>query len=159
MGQIKHLDASWLYDLNEDESSSFQMSWSLTPERILINSTLIESALITFSSVCQVLSDVFTAPVFTIDNSNSACLGSAYRALHGNRPVALQPVMKNHLTVDLCFQVSRLNPASLSLILWKREPNRSWSRPLTLLPNRYYIREKKQKGINLCRVLLQKLSK
>lgn len=33
--------------------------------------------------ILQVLSDVFTAPVFTIDNSNSACLGSAYRALHG----------------------------------------------------------------------------
>uniref|UniRef100_A0AAV2L385 Xylulose kinase n=1 Tax=Knipowitschia caucasica TaxID=637954 RepID=A0AAV2L385_KNICA len=26
---------------------------------------------------------VFNAPVFTIDSSNSACLGSAYRALHG----------------------------------------------------------------------------
>uniref|UniRef100_A0A3Q3MIA6 Xylulose kinase n=1 Tax=Mastacembelus armatus TaxID=205130 RepID=A0A3Q3MIA6_9TELE len=33
----------------------------------------------------QVLSDVFNAPVFTIDVSDSACLGSAYRALHGNR--------------------------------------------------------------------------
>ncbi|XP_026148548.1 xylulose kinase [Mastacembelus armatus] len=31
----------------------------------------------------QVLSDVFNAPVFTIDVSDSACLGSAYRALHG----------------------------------------------------------------------------
>ncbi|XP_069576304.1 xylulose kinase isoform X2 [Brachyistius frenatus] len=33
--------------------------------------------------ILQVLSDVFNAPVFTIDLSNSACLGSAYRALHG----------------------------------------------------------------------------
>uniref|UniRef100_A0A3P8WQ10 Xylulose kinase n=1 Tax=Cynoglossus semilaevis TaxID=244447 RepID=A0A3P8WQ10_CYNSE len=38
------------------------------------------------SDIIQVLSDVFNAPVFTIDVSNSACLGSAYRALHG--PVA-----------------------------------------------------------------------
>ncbi|KAF7648278.1 hypothetical protein LDENG_00159480, partial [Lucifuga dentata] len=30
-----------------------------------------------------VLSDVFNAPVYTIDLSNSACLGSAYRAVHG----------------------------------------------------------------------------
>lgn len=33
--------------------------------------------------ILQVLSDVFNAPVFTMDSSNSACLGSAYRALHG----------------------------------------------------------------------------
>ncbi|XP_071370811.1 xylulose kinase-like [Centroberyx affinis] len=33
--------------------------------------------------ILQVLSDVFNAPVFTIDVSNSSCLGSAYRALHG----------------------------------------------------------------------------
>ncbi|KAL3040328.1 hypothetical protein OYC64_011374 [Pagothenia borchgrevinki] len=33
--------------------------------------------------ILQVLSDVFNAPVFTLDVSNSACLGSAYRALHG----------------------------------------------------------------------------
>lgn len=33
--------------------------------------------------ILQVLSDVFNAPVYTIDVSNSACLGSAYRALHG----------------------------------------------------------------------------
>uniref|UniRef100_A0A3Q3XMF2 Xylulose kinase n=1 Tax=Mola mola TaxID=94237 RepID=A0A3Q3XMF2_MOLML len=33
--------------------------------------------------ILQVLSDVFDAPVYTIDVSDSACLGSAYRALHG----------------------------------------------------------------------------
>uniref|UniRef100_A0A3P9NY98 Xylulose kinase n=1 Tax=Poecilia reticulata TaxID=8081 RepID=A0A3P9NY98_POERE len=33
--------------------------------------------------ILQVLSDVFNAPVYTIDLSDSACLGSAYRALHG----------------------------------------------------------------------------
>ncbi|NXN85187.1 XYLB kinase, partial [Bombycilla garrulus] len=33
--------------------------------------------------ILQVLSDVFNAPVFTIDTANSACLGSAYRAIHG----------------------------------------------------------------------------
>uniref|UniRef100_A0A674MRH1 Xylulose kinase n=1 Tax=Takifugu rubripes TaxID=31033 RepID=A0A674MRH1_TAKRU len=32
--------------------------------------------------ILQVLSDVFNAPVYTIDVSNSTCLGSAYRALH-----------------------------------------------------------------------------
>ncbi|KAF0028643.1 hypothetical protein F2P81_019730 [Scophthalmus maximus] len=31
----------------------------------------------------EVLSDVFNTPVFTMDLSNSACLGSAYRAVHG----------------------------------------------------------------------------
>ncbi|EOA96459.1 Xylulose kinase [Anas platyrhynchos] len=31
----------------------------------------------------MVLSDVFNAPVYTIDTANSACLGSAYRAIHG----------------------------------------------------------------------------
>ncbi|KAL2085245.1 hypothetical protein ACEWY4_018565 [Coilia grayii] len=33
--------------------------------------------------ILQVLSDVFDAPVYTIDVANSACLGCAYRALHG----------------------------------------------------------------------------
>ncbi|XP_059182925.1 xylulose kinase [Centropristis striata] len=33
--------------------------------------------------ILQVLSDVFNAPVYTMDLSGSACLGSAYRALHG----------------------------------------------------------------------------
>ncbi|XP_049605337.1 xylulose kinase isoform X2 [Syngnathus scovelli] len=33
--------------------------------------------------ILQVLCDVFNAPVYTMDVSNSACLGSAYRALHG----------------------------------------------------------------------------
>ncbi|XP_061615127.1 xylulose kinase isoform X2 [Phyllopteryx taeniolatus] len=33
--------------------------------------------------ILQVLCDVFNAPVYTIDVSDSACLGSAYRALHG----------------------------------------------------------------------------
>ncbi|XP_037801691.1 xylulose kinase-like [Penaeus monodon] len=34
-------------------------------------------------SLLQVLSDVFNAPVYTMDVTNSACLGSAYRAKHG----------------------------------------------------------------------------
>ncbi|XP_029444278.1 xylulose kinase isoform X2 [Rhinatrema bivittatum] len=33
--------------------------------------------------ILQVLSDVFSAPVYTIDTTNSACLGCAYRAIHG----------------------------------------------------------------------------
>ncbi|XP_056594582.1 xylulose kinase isoform X1 [Triplophysa dalaica] len=33
--------------------------------------------------ILQVLCDVFNAPVYTIDVMNSACLGCAYRALHG----------------------------------------------------------------------------
>ncbi|XP_057680410.1 xylulose kinase isoform X4 [Corythoichthys intestinalis] len=33
--------------------------------------------------ILQVLCDVFNAPVYTMDVSDSACLGSAYRALHG----------------------------------------------------------------------------
>ncbi|XP_056155516.1 LOW QUALITY PROTEIN: xylulose kinase [Lampris incognitus] len=34
-------------------------------------------------AILQVLSDVFNTPVYTIDVANSACLGGAYRALHG----------------------------------------------------------------------------
>uniref|UniRef100_A0A4W4E3W5 Xylulose kinase n=1 Tax=Electrophorus electricus TaxID=8005 RepID=A0A4W4E3W5_ELEEL len=33
-------------------------------------------------AILQVLSDVFNAPVYTIDVANSACLGSAFRAMH-----------------------------------------------------------------------------
>nr|CAB3267813.1 xylulose kinase-like [Phallusia mammillata] len=33
--------------------------------------------------ILQVLSDVFQAPVYILDTSNSACLGCAYRAKHG----------------------------------------------------------------------------
>lgn len=33
--------------------------------------------------ILQVLSDVFNSPVYTIDVTDSACLGCAYRALHG----------------------------------------------------------------------------
>ncbi|XP_036445502.1 xylulose kinase isoform X1 [Colossoma macropomum] len=32
--------------------------------------------------ILQVLSDIFSAPVYTIDVANSACLGCAYRAMH-----------------------------------------------------------------------------
>ncbi|ROI48970.1 Xylulose kinase [Anabarilius grahami] len=39
--------------------------------------------------ILQVLSDVFNAPVYTIDVANSACLGCAYRALHGNNSFCL----------------------------------------------------------------------
>ncbi|XP_034039344.1 xylulose kinase, partial [Thalassophryne amazonica] len=35
------------------------------------------------TDILQVLADVFNARVYTIDVSDSACLGSAYRALHG----------------------------------------------------------------------------
>ncbi|XP_062297272.1 xylulose kinase [Scomber scombrus] len=48
--------------------------------------------------ILQVLSDVFNAPVYTIDLSNSACLGSAYRALHGltaESGVSFSDVVKN----------------------------------------------------------------
>ncbi|XP_045898336.1 xylulose kinase-like, partial [Micropterus dolomieu] len=48
--------------------------------------------------ILQVLSDVFNAPVYTIDLSNSACLGSAYRALHGlvaESGVSFLDVVKN----------------------------------------------------------------
>ncbi|KAB1264191.1 Xylulose kinase [Camelus dromedarius] len=33
--------------------------------------------------ILQVLADVFGAPVYVIDTTNSACVGSAYRAFHG----------------------------------------------------------------------------
>ncbi|NXS53986.1 XYLB kinase, partial [Brachypteracias leptosomus] len=44
-----------------------------------------------------VLSDVFNAPVYTMDTANSACLGSAYRAIQGlvaETNVSLADVMK-----------------------------------------------------------------
>ncbi|KAK9396069.1 xylulose kinase [Crotalus adamanteus] len=34
-------------------------------------------------AILQILSDIFSVPVYTIDTANSACLGSAYRAIHG----------------------------------------------------------------------------
>uniref|UniRef100_A0A8C5DTC5 Xylulose kinase n=3 Tax=Gouania willdenowi TaxID=441366 RepID=A0A8C5DTC5_GOUWI len=45
--------------------------------------------------ILQVLSDVFNAPVYTIDVSDSACLGSAYRALHGVSKLSFSEVTKN----------------------------------------------------------------
>ncbi|XP_056868607.1 xylulose kinase isoform X2 [Takifugu flavidus] len=48
--------------------------------------------------ILQVLSDVFNAPVYTIDVSNSTCLGSAYRALHSlvaESGVSFADVVKN----------------------------------------------------------------
>ncbi|XP_003221954.1 xylulose kinase isoform X1 [Anolis carolinensis] len=48
-------------------------------------------------AILQVLSDVFNAPVYTIDTANSACLGSAYRAIHGlvaETSVSLTDVVK-----------------------------------------------------------------
>uniref|UniRef100_A0A8C8SP18 Xylulose kinase n=1 Tax=Pelusios castaneus TaxID=367368 RepID=A0A8C8SP18_9SAUR len=47
--------------------------------------------------ILQVLSDVFSAPVYTIDTANSACLGCAYRAIHGlvaETSVSLADVVK-----------------------------------------------------------------
>ncbi|KAJ3611451.1 hypothetical protein NHX12_021466 [Muraenolepis orangiensis] len=55
--------------------------------------------------ILQVLSDVFDAPVFTIDVANSACLGSAYRALHGlesvESDVSFSDVVKNAMEPQL----------------------------------------------------------
>lgn len=55
--------------------------------------------------ILQVLSDVFDAPVYTIDVSNSACLGSAYRALHGLESVesglSFSDVVKNAMEPQL----------------------------------------------------------
>uniref|UniRef100_A0AAY4A9R2 Xylulose kinase n=1 Tax=Denticeps clupeoides TaxID=299321 RepID=A0AAY4A9R2_9TELE len=42
------------------------------------------------TDILQVLSDVFNAPVYTIDVANSACLGCAYRAAHGKITAATQ---------------------------------------------------------------------
>ncbi|XP_069503831.1 xylulose kinase isoform X2 [Ambystoma mexicanum] len=47
--------------------------------------------------ILQVLSDVFGAPVYTIDTANSASLGCAYRAVHGlvaNSGLSFSDVMK-----------------------------------------------------------------
>lgn len=47
----------------------------------------------------QVLSDVFNAPVYTIDVANSACLGCAYRALHGKANITAVPPVQLYLKV------------------------------------------------------------
>ncbi|GCB80497.1 hypothetical protein scyTo_0017197 [Scyliorhinus torazame] len=50
------------------------------------------------SDILQVLADVFNAPVYTRDTTNSACLGCAYRAKHGLQAVSGQSfadTMKN----------------------------------------------------------------
>ncbi|KAM9100542.1 xylulose kinase isoform X1 [Sarcophilus harrisii] len=47
--------------------------------------------------ILQVLSDVFNAPVYTIETANSACLGCAYRAIHGlavGRNVSFADIVK-----------------------------------------------------------------
>ncbi|CAL8294596.1 unnamed protein product [Lota lota] len=55
--------------------------------------------------ILQVLSDVFNAPVYTTDVANSACLGSAYRALHGlesvESGVPFSDVVKNAMEPQL----------------------------------------------------------
>lgn len=54
-----------------------------------------------FQLLCpsQVLADVFGAPVYVIDTTSSACVGSAYRAFHGrsmNGGRAVSHVCKHH---------------------------------------------------------------
>uniref|UniRef100_A0A8D0HPG7 Xylulose kinase n=1 Tax=Sphenodon punctatus TaxID=8508 RepID=A0A8D0HPG7_SPHPU len=44
--------------------------------------------------ILQVLSDVFNAPVYTIDTANSACLGCAYRAIHGKAGQVPKPLVR-----------------------------------------------------------------
>ncbi|MEQ2198564.1 hypothetical protein XENOCAPTIV_014693 [Xenoophorus captivus] len=66
----------------------------------------------------QVLSDVFDAPVYTIDLSNSACLGSAYRALHGlvaESGVSFLDVVKKAPEPQL---VCTPNPAAQQVCFW-----------------------------------------
>eukprot|EP00117_Sycon_ciliatum_P018203 scpid67396/ scgid16907/ Xylulose kinase len=58
-------------------------------------------------AVLQVLSNVFNAPVYTLDVSESACLGAAYRALHG---------YKRKANESLCFADALGDPPSLNLV-------------------------------------------
>uniref|UniRef100_A0A4W3J0M2 Xylulose kinase-like n=1 Tax=Callorhinchus milii TaxID=7868 RepID=A0A4W3J0M2_CALMI len=44
--------------------------------------------------ILQVLSDVFNSPVYTIKTSDSACLGSAFRAKQGPTGKAFRDVIK-----------------------------------------------------------------
>uniref|UniRef100_A0A8C2XHC4 Xylulose kinase n=1 Tax=Cyclopterus lumpus TaxID=8103 RepID=A0A8C2XHC4_CYCLU len=72
--------------------------------------------------ILQVLSDVFNAPVYSIDLCSSACLGSAYRALHGILLVLLlvlllilysgvgcqgNAIYRNHITRSLISEMFR----------------------------------------------------
>ncbi|TRY55341.1 hypothetical protein DNTS_009045 [Danionella cerebrum] len=45
--------------------------------------------------ILQVLSDVFDAPVYTIDVPNSTCLGCAYRAAHVERGSSFSEMLRN----------------------------------------------------------------
>ena len=49
------------------------------------------------SAILQVLSDVFNAPVYTLQTENSASLGAAYQAKHGlvHQTMSFQEVVKN----------------------------------------------------------------
>uniref|UniRef100_A0A8C7E3V8 Xylulose kinase n=1 Tax=Naja naja TaxID=35670 RepID=A0A8C7E3V8_NAJNA len=66
-------------------------------------------------AILQILSDVFSVPVYTIDTANSACLGSAYRAIHGKTTRRdskhwkdLQPVFTlTTIITSPCCSVSR----------------------------------------------------
>ncbi|KAM8822660.1 xylulose kinase isoform 2-T3 [Spinachia spinachia] len=60
----------------------------------------------------QVLSDVFNAPVYTLDVSNSACLGSAYRALHGPLVLLLLGVVR--LQSKYCSYLTPRGPCVFS---------------------------------------------
>lgn len=67
-------------------TSSWVLGWGLGQLLVFLSSDegFFLSLCVSWMLWCpQVLSDVFNAPVFTIDTANSACLGSAYRAIHG----------------------------------------------------------------------------
>lgn len=55
----------------------------------------------------QVLADVFDAPVYTLHLSESSCLGSAYRALHG--------ITRTH-TLTLTMSFSLIGGSLLGLV-------------------------------------------
>uniref|UniRef100_A0A8D3CDF3 Xylulose kinase n=1 Tax=Scophthalmus maximus TaxID=52904 RepID=A0A8D3CDF3_SCOMX len=59
------------------------LSRRLHAERLGFSAMVATGGASSNKEILQVLSDVFNTPVFTMDLSNSACLGSAYRAVHG----------------------------------------------------------------------------
>uniref|UniRef100_A0A3Q2XLU8 Xylulose kinase n=1 Tax=Hippocampus comes TaxID=109280 RepID=A0A3Q2XLU8_HIPCM len=75
-----------LFDADDNEVGrvSCECAWLCACVRVLPGTRILATGGASRNKdILQVLSDVFNAPVYAADVSDSACLGSAYRALHG----------------------------------------------------------------------------
>ncbi|XP_071043346.1 xylulose kinase isoform X2 [Parasteatoda tepidariorum] len=82
----------------------------------------------TNKSLTQVLSDVFNSPVYTLENANSACFGSALRAKHGL------------LGEDFCFHDMFCEPLGIHL---SASPSKDAAQVYGSMAARYRILQEK----------------